>query len=232
MTAIFDLTYYGLSVIMLGMLGSTAVVGFALRPALGTPGERNEALGVSLAALGALLTLVSGVVFLEIERAGGINDLLYQQAHFALFYVGFALVLYGVLATSRRWDLPLWLGFALTTILAAVFLFNPNSYTYAQSGARMHAAQQVVFFLPLFYTTAAGVLLLPLRAARARLHPMWFALCCAALLVGLLRESRLIPSLGDPELDLLMAFGPFVAAALCLLLTIRSLVVETNAQRG
>lgn len=232
MLSIFDLSYYGLSVVMLGTLGYTAIAGFALRPALSSPRERNEAVGVSLAALGALLTLVSGVVSTDLDRAGLLNDLLYQQAHFSLFYVGFALILFGVIATASRWPLLLWLGFAVTCVIAATFLFNPDSYTYTQSGTRVNAVQQVVFYLPLFYVTAAGILLLPFRATRAHLHPVWFVIFCAAILVGLLRESTLIPTLGDPELDLLAAFVPFVVGTVCLLLTVRSLAAEATAKKA
>jgi hypothetical protein len=232
MPSLFDLSYYGLSMVMLGMLGYTAVAGFALRPALSRLRERTEAVGVSLAALGALLTLVSGVVSTDLDRAGLLNDLVYQQAHFSLFYVGFALILFGVIATAHRWPLLLWLGFAVTCVIAAIFLFDPGSYTYTQSGTRINAVQQVVFYLPLFYVTAAGVLLLSLRATRAHLHPVWFAIFCAAILVGLLRESTLIPTLGDPELDLLAAFVPFVAGTVCLFLTVRSLAAEAIANKG
>jgi hypothetical protein len=64
--------------------------------------------------------------------------------------------------------------------------------------------------------------------ARAHLHPVWFAVFCAAILVGLLRES----TLGDPEPDLLAAFVPFVMGTMCLLLTVRSLAEEATAQQG
>jgi hypothetical protein len=232
MPSIFDLTYYGLSVVMLGTLGYTVIAGITLRPALSGQRERTEAVGVSLAALGALLTLVSGVVLTDLDRAGVFNDVAYQQAHFSLFYVGFAMILYGVIVTARRWPLLLWLGFAATILIAAAFLFNPASYTYTQSGTRIRAAQQVVFYLPLFYVTAVGVLLLPLQAARAHLlHPVWFALVCAAILVGMLRESTLIPTLGNPELDVLAAFVPFVVGTMCLLMTVRSLAAEAMAKR-
>ena len=90
----------------------------------------------------------------------------------------------------------------------------------------------MVFYLPLFYVTVVVVLLLPFRAARAHWHPVWFVLCCAAILLGLLRESTLIPTLRDPELDLLAAFGPFVVGSVCLLLTVRSLTTEAATAGG
>jgi hypothetical protein len=227
MPSIFELTYYGLAALMLGMLGYTAIAGVALRQALISPQSRNEAVGVSLAALGALLTLVSGVVVTDLDRAGLVNDLLYQQAHFSLFYVGFGLILYGVVATARRWRLVLWAGFAAAIAIAAASLFNPSSYTFTQSGSHVNAVQQVVFYLPLFCVTAAGVFILPFRATRPRQHLVWFALFCAAILVGLLRESTIIPTLGDPELDVLMAFVPFALGSLCLLMMVRSLAAES-----
>jgi hypothetical protein len=227
MPSLFDLTYYGLSVLMLGMLGYTAVAGFVLRHQLASPPARTEAVGVSLAALGALLTLVSGVVFTELDRAGLIGDVLYQQAHFSLFYVGFGLILYGVMAIGRRWRVVLWAGFAAALVIAAAFLFNPSSYTFTASGTHVHAVQLVVFYLTLFVVTVAGVFLLPFRAARSRAHPVWFALFCAAILMGLLRESTILPTLGDPELDVLIAFVPFALGSFFLLMTGRALAAES-----
>jgi len=226
LTTIFDVVYYGLSALMLGVLCYTAVAGFALRRALVSPPQRHAAVGVSLVALGALLTLVAGVGFLELARAALIGDLLYQQAHFALFYVGFGMILSGVLAPGGRWRIPLWVGFAAAIVIAAAFLFNPSSYTFTQSGGHVNAVQQAVFYLPLLYVTAAGALSLPWRAMRSRPQAIWLALFCAAILVGLLREAAIIPALGDPLLDLLAAFVPFTLGSVCLLIAVRSLRVE------
>ena len=227
MPSLFDLTYYGLSALMLGMLGYTAVAGFMVRHQLAGPPARSEAVGVSLAALGALLTLVSGVVFTDLNRAGLVGDLVYQQAHFSLFYVGFGLILYGVMASRRRWRVALWAGFTAAIVIASVFLFNPSSYSFTENGTHVNAVQQLVFFLPLFFVTAAGVLLLPFGAERSRAHPIWFALFCGAILIGLLREATIIPTLGDPELDLLVAFVPFALGSFFLLMTVRFLAVES-----
>jgi hypothetical protein len=191
---------------------------------------------VSLVALGALLTLVAGVGFLELERAVLIDSLLYQQAHFALFYVAFGLILSGVLATGRQWPIQWrilwWTGFAMTIAIAAVVLFDPTTYTFTQSGGRVNAVQQAVFYLPLVFVTAAGVLGLPTRAMRTRPQSIWVALCCGAVLVGLLREATIIPALGDPLLDLLAAFVPFTLGSVCLLIAVRSLYIERAPNVG
>jgi hypothetical protein len=118
----------------------------------------------------------------------------------------------------------------VTCVIAAIFLFNPGSYVYTQSGMRINAVQQLVFYLPLFYVTAAGALLLPFRTVRAHWHAVWFAVFCAAILMGLLRESTLLPTLGDPELDLLAAFVPFVVGTVFLLVAVRSLAAEATAK--
>jgi hypothetical protein len=229
--SIFDLTYYGLAVVMLGILGYSAGAGLMLSHQLASPLARNQALGLSLAALGALLTLVSGVVILELARARLIDSLLYQQVHFSIFYVSFGLILYGVIALARRWRAALWAGFALAIVIAAAFLFNPGTYTFTHRGSQINAVQQLVFFLPLFFVTAAGVFTLPLGTARSDQRRVWFALCCAAILLGLLRESTIIPSLGDPELDLLVAFGPFSVGSFCLFMTVRSLAAKNLSTR-
>jgi hypothetical protein len=218
---IFDVTYYGLALVMLGLSGYTIVAGFVLRRAVADPLERRETVGLSLVAVGALLTLAGGVVFLAMERGGQLGGPLYQQVQFAVFYIAFALILYGMVATARRWPLLLWLGYVVAIGIASVVLLNPSS------GAK----QQLVYWVPLFYVTAVGVLLLPLRATRGCWHPLWLALCFAALLVGLLRESTIIPSSGNPELDLLAAFVPFVVATFCLFLTMRSLAAESMSRK-
>jgi hypothetical protein len=191
MPSIFDLTYYGLAVIMLGLLGSTILAGMSLRGTVASPLARREALGVSLAAGGALLTLVGGVAFLILLRDGLLTGVYYQEVQFSVFYVAFALFLYGILATARRWPAPAWLGFVATLVLASVFLFNPSSYSYAHSGSRIIAAQQMVFWAQLFYVTVVRALLAPWRATRGVWHPLWFAVCCAALLI---RRSASPPS--------------------------------------
>jgi hypothetical protein len=231
MPSTFDLTYYGLSVVMLGLLGSTIVAGIALGRRFTSPIERREAVGVSLAAVGALLTLAGGVVFLTLFRDGALTGLHYQQVQFSVFYLAFALLLYGVLVMARRWPVLVWLGFVVTVVVASLFLFNPSSYTYTHSGSRVNAVQQLVFWVPLFYVTVVGIVLLPWRAAHGKWHPVWFGPCCAVLLIGLLRESTLIPSLGDPELDLLVAFVPFLLASFCLFMTGRTLAAAGAPKR-
>jgi hypothetical protein len=37
------------------------------------------------------------------------------------------------------------------------------------------------------------------------------------MLLGMLRESNILPATNQPIVDLLLAFGPFTLAALCLL---------------
>lgn len=118
------------------------------------------------------------------HRAGLLNDLVYQQARFSLFDVGFGLILYGVIAAGRRWPAVLWAGFAATVIIADAFLFDPSTYTYTQSGTRINAVQQVVFYLPTFFVTTSGVLTLLLTSARSRPQAIWFAAFSAAILVG------------------------------------------------
>jgi hypothetical protein len=232
MPSAFDLIYYGLSIVMLGLMSYTIVAGVALQRTIADPLARREAAGVGLAAIGAFLTLVGGVVFLDLFRARQLTGLHYQQVQFVDFYVAFALFLHGVLATARRWPLLVWLGFVVAVVIASVFLFNPNSYTYTHSGSRINAVQQLVFWVPLFYVTAVGILLLPFRVMHGSWHPLWFAFCCATLLAGLLRESTIIPSLGSPELDLLVAFLPFLVATFCLFMTVRTLAGERTAMKG
>ncbi|HEV2389781.1 MAG TPA: hypothetical protein VGS04_03560 [Nitrososphaerales archaeon] len=85
-----------------------------------------------------------------------------------------------------------------------------------------HVAQQAVFWLPPFVVSVAGAVAvlffaLKLRDSAVRRHAVWFGSFFGLELIGMLRESALIPSSGDPLVDLLVAFIPFTAGGLCLL---------------
>lgn len=171
------------------------------------------------------------------------GDLLYQQVHFTIFYLGFALLLHGIEAlawptaaspSSRRLR---WLGrgaFGLAVAVAAVYLYDPASYT----ASGHHVAQQGVFYLPLVVVLLLGATV-PTAVALARPDEralrtarLWFAAFATLAFVGMLRESTLLPSSGEPMVDLLLAFGPFALGGVCLWLSARSLRPSLSVAMG
>jgi len=48
-------------------------------------------------ALGTLLALMGGASLDTLSKLSLLGDLAYQKVHFSIFYIGFALILYGLL---------------------------------------------------------------------------------------------------------------------------------------
>ncbi len=239
-TTIFDLTYYALAIIITLLLAYSFFLGLRIRRAVTGRNGRSRALGMSLVALGTAISVLVGVSFDILAKSAIISELLYQQAHFSVFYIGFALVLFGFLAalfaargeglpsgsqrSANRLQIFLWILYILCVAVAAVSLLNPASYTVITSSG-LHYAQQPIFFLPLFVSLAMGIVGLSIVAARLRSsslrgHLAWLDLFAMLVFVGLLREATLIPSSGIPLVDLLVAFGPFTIASFCLLMSL------------
>jgi hypothetical protein len=191
---------------------------------------------------------------LALLRGGLLGGFLYQQTQFLAVYVGAAMILYGLDRTvipvngpglqpqraNRETKLRavLWITFAASIVIAVAYLFSPSTYIVIVSGATRHVAQEMVFWLPIFVTFATGVAGVPVFALRCkdasiRRHAAWFGLFFVLELFGVLRESTLIPSDGDPFADLLVAFVPFAAGGISLFgsaLSLRS--IELHGTRA
>jgi hypothetical protein len=95
---------------------------------------------------------------------------------------------------------------------------RPASYTVS----RGRVAQQAIFYLPLVVVLVIGLELPLALAAREagdralRGARLWFAGFSGLALVGVPPEVTVIPSSGEPLVDLLVAFGPLVLAGFCL----------------
>lgn len=244
MLSSFDLIYYTLAATIVLALGYTVLVGFKIRLTLIDKLRRDQIYGLSLAALGMGVSVIGGVLLTDLSRGGRLNDVFYQQARFSISYIGAALILYGIdsavsaarltdpfLRDERRWVLvriTVWTLFGAAIVIAAFYLFNSHTYTYTYSGNRQNAVQQQVFYLPLFAANLAGVVLalLSLRSKDPflRRHLIWVSLFPAFVVVGLLREAMIIPVLGNPLIDMLVAFIPFTLAAISLCVAVRSLL--------
>ena len=165
--------------------------------------DRSQAAGILAIGLGALVALVVGFGLNALRSATG--DLFYQQVHFGLFYVGFGLVLWGfdragVLgdpgATRGRTRRMIWWGaFAAATGFAVIGLLSPDRYRVV-SGGGVSYVQEPLFFLPLFVALVAGAVGLPSLAdpARRRTPRAWLAALAGLMLLGMLRESTIIPA--------------------------------------
>src|SRR5438128_4455729 len=83
---------------------------------------------------------------------------------------------------------------------------NSATYTISYSGSVEPAAQQQVFFLPLFFTLVLAIVGLPGIALRSkdsalRWQSISFDVFAALVSVGMLREATLIPASGDSLVD-------------------------------
>ncbi len=242
-----------MSVAITLILGYTAYLGFRIGQTWDDQTQRRRDLGISLAAVGVVVSLVGSMFFDTLAKSGLIGDLFYQQIHFPILYLGFALVLVGIDAVSssvnrlkgsaqenQRWNrirILIGLLYILSVVVSALYLLNPATYTITFTGASQHVAQQQIFFLPLFLTLVVGTLSLPLLAfisgeTASRRQLFWFGLFAGLLLIGMLREATITPSSGDPLIDLLMAFGPFTIGSFCLYLSLRALILDKTSMEN
>jgi hypothetical protein len=91
---VYDAIYYLLAGILLLTLATTAFVGRKAGRASSDRGLARAGRGVGWAASGLVIVLVTGVVSAFVSPLTG--DLAGHQLRFALFYVGFGLVLAGM----------------------------------------------------------------------------------------------------------------------------------------
>ena len=235
---VYDTLYYALTVASTLLLVYTTFLGFKKRHNLSDPTYRNQALGIALAALGFAITIFGGVLLDILTKRGIISDLLFQQSHFSILYVGLAMILFGIDASLltaqkllhslvnklhvKQQRILLWGVFIATLAISVFYLFTLSA------GPSQHVSQQLVFYLPVIFVILVGIIELPILAIISKNSPFrkcltWFSLSMFLILVGALREATIIPSSGEPLIDLLVAFGPFTAASVCLYMSIRSL---------
>ena len=172
---------------------------------------RRSGAGAVLVAAGFALILAAGVGLNELMRSGRIGDLTSLQLRFAVFYIGFALILAGSDRVLARGDSRAlrWSAYVVACVIGALFLFVPSLIASAPVGGTVRVSQQVVHYLPLF----VGAAFLAVDAYRAR--NWWLESFILLIVAGIVRESGASPSFGD-ALDLLGAFVPFTLAAVCL----------------
>jgi hypothetical protein len=232
----YDAIYYGICLTMTLVLVVTLIRGVRFRRRSVDSQRRAHESGILTIAAGTAIAFVVGVGLNAIRSSTG--DLFYQQSHFVAIYVGFGMITFGVIhvlgtAPSNeshgpaRWTWPIlrclvWLAYAGATFVAGSALAHADEDIPGLLSRSTHVVQQVVFFLPVFVTLAIGAVTL-LGLAAVRVDPQWrrrslagLGLFAAMAFVGFLREATIIPSSGEPFVDLFMAFGPFVLAVVFL----------------
>ena len=233
----FDRIYYALAVIILLALGYSAYTGFR-RSTASTIEIRIQGMGIALAAIGTAIALVGGLLADSFLKTNS----LFQQTRFFTYYVGFFLITFGLNQISRAaqkasaspgegrsqqdlTSLIFWFFFFVPLAISVFFLVNPQTFTINQFGVQV---QKTIYWLPMLTTTLVGALLLAvfaftLQNKNRRALLFWSGAFSIFVFIGLLRESLILPDLGDPLANLLIAFVPFVIASVCLCLGARKL---------
>ena len=233
---VFDPTVYGLSIFIVAAALYAAAVSLGVRRAARDPVRRRMAVGTCLAAVGFATIIGTAISLLALYRAGSVGGLLYLQVQFAVVYVGCASIFVGVdrMALSS-WGPTLrrllWIAFLASVVIASAFLLDPATYTVTDVGGATRVAQEGVFWLPPFATLIIGAIVVSVSArgraeALTRAPAFWLAVFMASEVIGILKESNLVPSSGDPFADMLLAFVPFEVGSLSLALGANSLRSE------
>jgi hypothetical protein len=184
--------------------------------------------GLGLASIGFASIIAEAAVLIAMLRSHSIGGVLYLQTEFSLAYFASAVILLGAIMSARidpRLRRISWLAFALSVCIAAFYLLNPGTYVITSSVGVEHAAEEEVFWLPAFTAMiigAASLLSQRLSSIESGGFSTWFTLFFIAEFVGIMRESTIIPSFGDPLLDLLAAFVPFSVGSVFLYMSARS----------
>jgi cytochrome bd-type quinol oxidase subunit 2 len=232
--ALFEITYFGLGGVLAGLLLTVVITASRQARAFADPKQRAGSISIALAGVGVAVVLIAGVGLDSIKNITG--GAFFQIAHFAAFYAAFGLVLYGadhmassILTTDsgalsghyRPLRVGIWTAY-VTSLLIAGWLLASAAITAAANGSAGELPQQPIYFLPVLLALGISGLIMLLLAVRPgeptwlRSTVGWFAAFAGLGMIGSLREATIIPSTGNPQLDLLIAFLPFTAGGVCL----------------
>jgi hypothetical protein len=239
----FDLIYYTFGVLILVALTYSTFIALDLRHGSAVLVFRKRALGIAFASIGTIIVLLAG--FLANAFLKG--SVYFQQATFACYYIGFALITFGLNATAgatqKTYPLPkhlantnfsglvVWCLFLGTLALSVFYLVNPKTFVFNQNGVQV---QRVVYWIPMLATTFAGATLLFSLASQIKdkgeqKHLLWIGAYATLVFVGLLGESSILPDLGSPLTNLLVIFVPFTIGSFCLSFGVRNLIQKEVA---
>lgn len=217
----FDDIYLGLNIAML--------IGLAVAIVLGVIGGRNAEnpfrslwSRVAVIAVGTLVALAGGLIADAVLKSSP----WFQQVRFGAYYLGFAAVVVGTIGVigaggdtlrARRVGRALAVLFVAALAIGIIFVTVPATFVLNQYHEQI---QLTVYWLPMLVAAAGGAVALiaiaSMAAAGTRFRIILVAVFETLLFIGLLREAEIVPDLGDPLANLLVAFVPFVAGAVCL----------------
>jgi hypothetical protein len=243
---VFDPTLYALACLIAFVTLYAAFVALRAQGRFASEGRFRMSIGTGLVALGFAMIIITVISLLVLFRAGALGGFLYLQAEFSVVYLGCAFILLGMdrivfavrgqaellsngrLRGESGLRLVLWIAFLVSVGIASAYLFDPATYTVTAVGGTRHVSQEGVFWLPPFVTLLVGAIgastfALVSGEKATRMFASWLALFFAFEISGILRESNLIPSVGDPLADMLMAFVPLTVGSFCLAMSARRL---------
>ena len=216
----FDDIYLALNIAML--VGLALAVLFGLIGGRTADPSRRLWPAVSLIAIGTVVALAGGLI----ADAALKSSPWFQQVRFGAYYLGFAAIMIGTIVVigaagdsrrARRVGRALAVVFVVSVIIGGVFVLVLATFVLNRYHEQIQLA---VYWLPMLVAGAGGAVALiavaPVVRAGTRFRVVLVAVFEALLFIGLLREAEIIPDLGDPLTNLLVAFLPFVVGAVCL----------------
>ncbi|MDQ6720103.1 MAG: hypothetical protein M3003_04820 [Candidatus Dormibacteraeota bacterium] len=176
--------------------------------------------GLVVTALGMGIALIGGVLTSALLK----HSTLYQEIRFSLFYLGFAMIVWGFVrmmragartgATAVHPWVPNTLAvvFGASVGIALGFLLTPSTYAVNDFGDQ---TQLPIYFMPLMTASGGGAIIFLGLAARrlSRDRSTWVGLFALAVLIGVVQEARVVPAVGDSFLGILGIFIPFAVGA-------------------
>ena len=216
----FDLIYPTLNVLFVVGLAGAVILGVVQSRRATLPAERLLGRGGAISAVGTAITLAGGLFADALLK----SSYWFQQVRFGIYFVGFALVIIGLNSIIRaaigtregniaRMPRLLAALFVICCAIAIVFLALPSTFVLNQYREQI---QLPIYWLPLLVGSLAGSIMLfavARSAGELRRRATYAGVFAALLFFGLLREAGIIPDLGDPIVNLLISFIPFVVAA-------------------
>jgi len=212
----FDVIYNALSIAFLLALAVATVRGLVLGRLRNPDFDRWHGRGSALAAFGTGLALAGGLIADNFLQASE----LFQQVRFGIYFVGFVLVVLGTMfviraavgsrtGALRRLSVVLLVLFVISLAISIPFLCIPSTFVLNRNHEQVQLA---VYWLPLLVPSAVGAIVLFVAGAGSapRARVILVGLFETLLFLGLLRESEILPDLGDPLVNLSVSFIPFV----------------------
>jgi len=106
--------------------------------------------------------------------------------------------------------------YAISLVISYNYLINKSLFVLNQYGNQI---QLIVYWLPMFVVCALGIVFSLLYCIKGNRFLIYGTLYNMLILIGLARESQIIPDI-DPVWNVFMAFTSFALAAVVLLISV------------